>query len=260
MILRGQLYSKVLEMETNITVLAPEELEGEGHYKVVYLLHGLCGRSGDFIEYTLLPLYAKKYKTIFIMPEVARSWYTDMAFGLKYFTYISEELPVICKNLFNISSERQNTGVMGVSMGGYGALKCALTRPEIYGFCGALAPGCLYLREGLAEQRLEGKTKAFRDKIGAQTADDFYAVFGPNLDWRPDSEILDLAKKNQVSENKPVIYVACGNDDFLIESNLRFKEDMDSLSYPFTFEMWQGKHDWQFFDEALQRALQKMHY
>ena len=35
---------------------------------------------------------------------------------------------------------------------------------------------------------------------------------------------------------------------------------MDSLSYPFTFEKWQGKHDWQFFNEALQRALQKMHY
>jgi len=88
MILRGVFFSQKLGMETNISIVAPDKPSGQP-YKAIYLLHGICGRSGDWIDYTMLPNYSKEYQAVFIMPEVARSFYSDMKYGLKYFSYIT---------------------------------------------------------------------------------------------------------------------------------------------------------------------------
>ncbi len=101
MILKGNLFSQKLEMETSLSILIPDNTS-EKPFRVVYLLHGLCGRSGDWIDYTMLPVYAQKYNVLFIMPEVARSFYSDMKIGMNYFSYITKELPQICKSNFNI--------------------------------------------------------------------------------------------------------------------------------------------------------------
>ncbi|MFD3158834.1 alpha/beta hydrolase (plasmid) [Haloimpatiens sp. FM7330] len=255
MILRGNTFSKILEMETGITVVTPNEIKKEGKYKVAYLLHGLCGRSGDLADYTMLPAFANDYNIIFIMPEVARSFYTDMKYGLKYFSYITEELPTICKSIFNISSKREDTIVMGASMGGYGALKCALSKPEQYGYCCAFSSACLYLKESLHMQRLYGHTDKFKQTYGEQTVNDFYSIFGPELEWNSTYEIMDLAKKINNDKTKPIIYAACGTEDYMREFNIRFEKDMRMLDFDFTFEEWEGQHDWYFFNEAIRKAL-----
>ena len=64
------------------------------------------------------------------MPEVQRSFYADMAAGLDYFGYVAVELPAMCERMFGLPHERTKRYVMGLSMGGYGALKLAL-RPRI---------------------------------------------------------------------------------------------------------------------------------
>jgi S-formylglutathione hydrolase FrmB len=125
MILRGNVFSKILEMDTGITIVTPNDFKMDGTYKVVYLLHGACGNNGTWADYSMLPVYANHGKTIYVLPEVARSFYTDMKYGFKYFSYITEELPNICKTVFNISADREDTAIIGGSMGGYGALNCA---------------------------------------------------------------------------------------------------------------------------------------
>lgn len=62
MILRGHFFSSTLEMETGISLLLPKTDGERRPYKVVYLLHGLCGRSGDWIDYTMLPALADQYR------------------------------------------------------------------------------------------------------------------------------------------------------------------------------------------------------
>ena len=74
MILRGSVYSSMLEMETGITVIIPNKFNMEQNYQVVYLLHGLCGGNGDWANYTMLPVYANDYNAIFVMPEISRSF------------------------------------------------------------------------------------------------------------------------------------------------------------------------------------------
>lgn len=255
MILRGTVFSQTLGMETGLTVVIPNRLKNHKHYRCAYLLHGLSGSNTDWTNYSLLPVYADDYDIIFIMPEVGRSFYADMKYGLKYFSYITEELPEIIKNVFNISAKREETAIIGNSMGGYGALRCGLSKPEQYGYCCAFSSPCLFLKESMDTQKADGYAE-LKAVHGEQLLTDFKAIFGDELTWSSDYEILELAKKVRLNPEKPKIYCACGTEDFLHSENARFSSAMGFIYNDFTYEEWTGKHDWLFFNEALKRALQ----
>ncbi len=256
MILRGNFFSQTLEMETTITIVAPDKFSSQP-LKVVYLLHGICGRSGDWVDYTMLPNYSKNYHAVFIMPEVARSFYSDMKYGLKYFSYITEELPLMINSIFQISKRRDDIAIIGASMGGYGALKCALTKPDQYSFCGAFSSPCIMLKEHL--EYSEG-AKKFKELFGERLFTDFQAVFGETIDWNPQEDVIELAKKAKGKTIKPNFYLACGTEDSFYNDNKRFQGILHDLSYNSVFEDWNGNHDWIFFDEALKRALKYWHH
>lgn len=255
--LSGTVFSETLEMDTGITIVTPNKLNPDGEYRVVYLLHGMSGGSSNWLDYSMLPVYASSGSSIYIMPDAARSFYTDMKYGFKYFTYITEELPNICRNIFNISSNRENTAIMGGSMGGYGALKCALSKPEQYGMCGAFSSGCLFLREGLDELRRNGMPQEFRDNFGNQLAADFVSIFGENFEWKPEYEILELAKKAKAGGIIPKLYLTCGTEDYFYRDHLRFWNELSKMNIAFEFEEWKARHDFIYFNDALKKAIDK---
>lgn len=255
--LNGTVFSKTLGMDTGITIVTPNKLKENEPYKVVYLLHGLCGNNNNWLDYSLLPVYASSGNSIYIMPDAARSFYTDMKYGFKYFTYITEELPHICKNIFNISSDRENTAILGGSMGGYGALKCALSKPEQYGMCGAFSSGCLFLKENLDELRTNGLNKDFAANFGEQLADDFVSIFGENCEWKPEYEISELAKSAKNGGIMPKLYLTCGTEDYFYRDHLRFCNELGAMGIEYDFEQWQAQHNFIYFNDALKKAIDK---
>lgn len=258
MILRGQVFSELLEMETPISVLAPTESKKDTPRKVVYLLHGLCGCNDDFITHTMLPVYAAQYHCIFVMPSVARSFYADMVYGQRYFSYVAQELPQICRQLFHISSRREDTFIMGNSMGGYGALKCALTYPQQYAACCANAPGMLLLKDFFAELRQNAHTPQMQKEWGARFINDLQSAFGQDFAWSPDIEIFELAKRLRNTNESPRLLVQIGIEDHLLDINRRFNTQMQTLSLPFAYEESEGGHDFYFFDKAQKSGLEFM--
>lgn len=257
MILRGNVYSETLSMDTGLTIVTPKAYQQEGNYKTIYLLHGLFGNQDTWVNRSLLPIYAENYNAIFILPEANRSFYTDMAYGFDYFTYITDELPKICKSFFNISSKREDTAIMGGSMGGYGALKCALTKPEQYGYCCAFASACLFLKEKLNKYRQIRDSDTHYDQ---RFLKDLESAFGENLEWQPSHDILTLAKKTENNPLKPIIYAVCGTEDKFYEENNHFCAEMKKLDFEFTYEQWTGTHDWTFFNEGLKKSLEKINF
>jgi S-formylglutathione hydrolase FrmB len=258
MILRGDFLSNALRTTTNIQVFIPDNFKYEGPYRVVYLLHGLHGAQGSWFDYTMLPYYAKDYNAVFVTPEVGRSFYSDLKYGQRYFAYVGGELPQVCKKVFNISAKREDTAVMGCSMGGYGALKLALTYPERYGFCGAVAPACLFIKGILDGIRKDpGAMKGSEDTEAILM--DLYAIYGGDLVPREENDIIDILAKFPAGGEKPKIYAACGTEDELREENLLFKEEIQKAGFDYTYEEWPGGHEWYFFNEALKKALQFWH-
>ncbi|MBS5703159.1 MAG: prolyl oligopeptidase family serine peptidase [Butyricicoccus pullicaecorum] len=252
MLFRGTIFSKTLEMATGLVVAGPGNLS-KAPTQVCYLLHGLCGNSGCWADYTRLRLYAEERRTLFIMPEAARSFYTDMRYGGLFLQYVAEELPEICANLFRIPTGRENTAVFGGSMGGYGAFKVALNHPERFGACAALSPCCLMIGEEMDDLRQTPAEQA-EQTWGSTLMRDFHAIFGPELALCPQDNPVRLAER-AARGNAPRLYLACGRQDEYLDDCRHYHGILTALDVPHTYEEWDGAHDWYFFDEALRRAL-----
>ena len=247
MVLRGSVYSNILEMETGISVITPNDYGQAETYRVCYVLHGLCGGNADYSNYTMLPFYAYDKDVIFICPEVQRGFYENTAYGMRYFDYVATELPHLVKLVFNVSAKWEDTAIMGGSMGGYGALKCALTYPDHYGFCAAFSPAGTAMGAYLDTCR----------KSGQCNFPVFYNVFGKALHFDNSEDLTVMAARVAQSAVKPRVYMTTGNEDFLRDENLRFADDMKTLDIPFEFEELRGKHDLARFDQGIKRAIEK---
>ena len=254
MILRGDFFSDTLRMTSNIQVLIPDQ--GKEPYRIAYLFHGLHGDQGTWLDYTMLPYFAKNFNTIFVMPEVGRSFYLNLKYGRKYYDYVSDELPRICRKNFNISADRENTAVMGCSMGGYASLLLALTRPDQFGFCGAISSALLDFKKLL--KNLINDPQPYLD-TGAEaeaTYADLRCMYGEELGFRQDLDIPWLVENFPADTPKPMIYSTCGTEDELRKGNIELTRQMKNTDFNYTYEEWPGIHDWYFFNDALKKTLE----
>lgn len=237
-LLRVEFSSKALEMNTSFQVILPEE--GElSECKVVYLLHGLTDNCTGWTRYSSCERYARERGVALVIPEVQRSFYIDGVYGLKYFTYVSQELPRVCQRMFGLSSRREKNYVMGLSMGGYGALKCALTYPHRYAGCGSFS-GVTDLKTFMGRQALPMQPW------------EFTALLGLEHTVAPENDLSALAES---VENPPVIYISCGEQDVHYPMNTAFAEKLRQLGIPHRYDHRGGGHSWAFWDQSLRDCL-----
>ncbi|MBR4991956.1 MAG: alpha/beta hydrolase fold domain-containing protein [Clostridia bacterium] len=258
MILQGNVYSSALDMETTVCFVAANNFSKEPPRKVCYLLHGLQGRADNFINYTMLADWCRTYHVLFVLPDGQRSYYTDMAHGQKFFTYLTQDLPKIVRDVFRVSALPEDSYIMGTSMGGYGALKAALTYPENYAACAAFSPACLDMKRYMTAEWREGRDPdAFRRAFGDRIAHDFTAVFGPIGTWGDDHDLQELAKRNANVPKKPRLFTTWGEQDIFVDTNRLFPGQMAELGWQVeSKEVPDRMHNWTFFNEALKMGLQ----
>lgn len=246
-VLRGSIFSEVLYMDTDITIITPRKpKDATGNNKVIYPLHGLSENNGSWSNNLGLIISSQKYNITYIIPEVQRSFYTDMMYGLRYYTYIAEELPLIIEGLFNISAKREDTFVFGLSMGGYGALKCAFKNPERFSCCAAFSPACDI--KGIFNQYIDSD-KALSSELKAG--------FGINGELLEENDLYMLAKSCSKKAIKPVILMTCGTEDWLQEMSEDFYAYAKNLDLDIEYKQWEGEHNWEFWSESLQVAIDK---
>lgn len=240
--LRCDIFSQSLEMMTSFAAILPDE-GSLADCSVVYLLHGLSDNCTAWSRFTSIERYAREKGAAVIMPEVQRSFYTDMAHGLRYFNYISEELPKICARMFGLSRAREKNYIMGLSMGGYGAMKCALTAPAQYAGCASFS----------AVTEIERRVAGCEGACG----NEFRAIFGPELHVPESaklSALLDVADAGSL----PRFFVTCGEQDGLFAENCRHAAALADKGCGVTFRHWPGDHEWSFWDASVEMALDEL--
>ena len=234
--------SAALGFNTHMEVVFPQ-----GHTdapKVLYLLHGLSDSCTAWLHKTRISEYAQKNNYIVIMPEVQRSFYSDMAHGSKYFTYVSQELPEICEKIFNLKHTREKTFVAGLSMGGYGAMKCGLARPDFYAACASFS-GALDMKNRVEDAKQTGQNQL----------PEMAAILGEGLNFPDEADLFHLAREAVMQPVKPRVLITCGDADFLLEDNRRFTAHMQALNYSHKYIQWPGDHNWDFWEDCLPLAL-----
>ncbi|MBQ2252351.1 MAG: esterase family protein [Clostridia bacterium] len=239
--LQMDLYSESLGQTTSVNVLLPEKREGR-MFRTLWLLHGLTDGHDAWMRYTSVERYAKRYGLAVVMPSADRSWYTDTAYGKNYFTWITEELPEKIARLFcGYSAAREDNLIIGLSMGGYGALKAALTCPERYGFCASLS----------------GSLDVTR-KNRPYNLDEWRSIFGFELRDAADlagseHDLFALASRGG---DFPPLFLWCGTEDSLVEINRAFSAHLTSLGVAHTLKTSEGDHSWKWWDLHLKTALE----
>ncbi len=248
-------FSEVLTMRSTMYVLLPQrslvEVKSKRvlKYRTLYLLHGHSDDHTAWMRWSSIEKYVEGLNLAVVMPAVNLSFYTDMVHGKKYMQFISEEVPAVVRDMFPLSEEREDNFVAGLSMGGYGAFKLALTCPDRYAAAASLS-GALDVRETV---KAHGRPE---DKVWL---DGMRNVFG-DLAKVPNSkhDLFTLAKKVSKGSIKPRLYQCCGTEDFLYADNIRFRDAVRKLPLDLTYEEGPGEHVWPYWDKMIQNVLKWM--
>ena len=242
--------SEALNRNIHFDMYIPNDKAGEqqGKMKTLLLLHGYTGDA-----YNWVPEYlCRKYNFAVVMPNGENGFWLDgLSTGHKFCTFVGEELIGYLRRTFGLASGPDDTYVMGMSMGGFGALHTALAYPENFG--GAAAMSAALIVHGIAHM------KPGEDN-GVANYDYYHECFG-DLETVEDSDSNPevLVKRLKDSGKRiPEILMCCGTEDFLIENNREFHRYLDSIDVPHTYLESSGTHDMAFWDEYTVRFIEML--
>jgi S-formylglutathione hydrolase FrmB len=244
-LLRCDFFSDVLEVGTSMTVLLPQATDEQVGVSsaaarrpdgppVLYLLHGLSDDATAWQRFTSIERYAGEVGLAVVMPQVQRSFYTDEVGGARFETFLAEELPEVVGSFFRVSTEREDTFVAGLSMGGYGALRWALRQPERFAAAASLS-GALDV------------TALYDDRRPL-----FDRVFGGRPG--PEHDVFALLAASD-AERLPSFYVGCGTEDALHPSSLRFVDEATAAGCDVHVDFRPGEHEWGLWDATIRDVL-----
>lgn len=247
-----QFFSESLGLSTAMYVVIPETGTGQigmksgarrgRKFPVLYLLHGLSDDHTIWMRHTSIERYASERGIAVVMPAAGRSYYQDMAAGLRYWTHISEEVPRLARFFFPLSDRRQDNYVAGLSMGGYGAFRMAFSHPGRFAAAGSFS-GAL---------DVVNRIRAVR-RDAALDHNEMKHMFGSKLAVKNTSSDLFLLARRMARRGPcPRLYQYCGTSDFLYQDNLAFRNHATKLGLDLTYaEEEGGDHSWPYWDRQV---------
>ncbi len=231
---------------------------GKDHYapgmkfQTLYLIHG--GGDEDTLTYrfTNIERYAEEKKLMVVTPGIPNSFGADALYGVNYFSFLTEELPIIVQSLFPSSPKREDNFVAGYAMGGNVALAMGMIRPDLYQTCVDMSGGIgMTLNTDAMVEELAGDH--FRTRFPR-----FNATFGKPEDF-PGSrfDLYPIAKKH-VEDGDPLtdLYIVCGDKEFIrarVENDVK---KLQEIGHPVTYVKAEGyDHDFRTWDHFLEVAV-----
>jgi len=249
--LQVQFFSEALVVASTVNVILPERNQGIGVDaagkrelpQVLYLLHGYSDDHSIWMRRTSVERYAAKHNLAVIMPAVNHSFYTNEAQGERYWDYVSEELPETMHRFFRLSAAPEDTYVAGLSMGGYGAMKLALSHPERFAaaasFSGAVDIADFSRRD---EKGLGNMRRIFGDLTKVKGSD---------------NDLFHLLEKNASAPHKPRLWVACGTKDFLYPAHQKFCPALEKAGWELKHAETPGfGHEWAYWDQQISAFIE----
>ncbi|AJP23888.1 tributyrin esterase [Staphylococcus epidermidis Scl25] len=240
--------SKTLGMHQTINVILPEDKsyfdtnENAKPLKTMLLLHGLSSDTSSYMRYTSIERYANTHQLAVVMPNADHSFYSNMAYGHSYYDYILEVYDYV-HQIFPLSKKREDNFIAGHSMGGYGAIKFALTQSYRFSKAAMLsAPYDVsmfgqYQWYDFTPEAIVGNTQ----HVAGTSFDPYYLV----------EQAIDNGQA------LPQLYITCGTEDELYQGNIDFVNYLDEKGIPYQFKKAPGNHDYAFWDKAIEDVIDR---
>ena len=232
-------YSAALQRQMPYRVFLPTEVLPGQKLPVVYLLHGGNGGFRDWSNDSDVARYAAK-GPILVMPEGAFSYYQNAALKPqdKYEDYLTHDLIADVEARFPAARDRDHRAIIGISMGGFAAIKLALTRPDLFAFVGAISPAI-----DVCQRRFNLKRTGEWWRLRS--------IFGPTGSQTRHSADPFVLVQSANPALTPSIYLTAGESEPLLAPNRRFAALLKHRGFNYEFHTQPGGHDWGEWDSQL---------
>ena len=216
--------------ERRMTIYTPAGYEeGKGRYPVLYLLHGMGGdedawtATGRVAEIMDNLIAAGKAESMIVVmtngctKHVAAPGYSHEGMWRPYMSgsmdgSFEAMFPSIVKwvdSHYRTKAKKAYRAIAGLSMGGFHSMQISKEYPTMFDYVGLYSAAIFRGKEGIATyEKLEEK--------------------------------LD----RQFREGVKLYWIGIGEDDFLYDENVRYRELLDSKGYPYTYRESEGGHIW----------------
>lgn len=283
--------SRTLESDISTSLIAPVAVNGPhrirvtlpanyfqnpgSRYPVLYLLHG--GAGGNSAQWTTGGGAAEAItygrNVITVMPDGGKvGWFTnwvDQSGGAQKWAdfYLNQVIPWVDTNLRTIAS-KNGRAIAGLSMGGYGAVRLAQDRPDLFAsvasFSGAVDLGDMGTRTVVTEQAVQN---------GFSASGPFGSPFWPgDTVWNAQDP---MKRATRLAGLQVLLYAGGGNSDAdVIERTMgqsadRFSKTLNASGVPNFWWMYgrpgptvpfgcDGGHNFSCWNFALNDALPRI--
>lgn len=256
-IINMELYSQNLTRKTKVNVIVPDLSEKRrlpnGKLPVLWLLHGAFDGYQGWHRFTSVELYAQKRGIMIVMPDAENSFYSNFDLG-RYYDYLAIELPRMLAAYFPMSTERADTFIGGLSMGGHGTGQIGYRNPDKFAAMGIFSSAnFIDMNLPMAPGGMRRPCNFIRWQVlDCQDRD---------MDCLHDTEHDNRYLARLASEKGgplPKIFACCGTQDHCY---IDVKNDVGylrSLPNPFEVDYFEstGVHYWDFWDEWVRVFIQ----
>ncbi|MEJ2006011.1 MAG: alpha/beta hydrolase-fold protein [Cyclobacteriaceae bacterium] len=226
--------SPTLDMTRRMFVYTPPGYaDSNERYPVLYLLHGGGGDEDAWTTLGLAPtimdnlINSGKAKPMIVVmtngnPDQAAAFPASPVMdqpsqggvgmaNLKFEKSLVNDVIPYVENHYRVKTGRENRALTGLSMGGLQTLNTTFQNPEMFDYIGVMSMG-------------------FAD----------LSRFGIEIDHSERAAQIDALK-----EADPELYwIAIGKDDFLYESVVTLREELDKHNFDYTYRESTGGHTW----------------
>jgi S-formylglutathione hydrolase FrmB len=223
--------SAALGRDIEYRVISPSHLV-RAKLPVVYLLHGGGGGFRDWSNYSDVAGFAESGRLL-VMPEGEYSYYTNAVDPPqdRFEDYITRDLIDDVEDRFPAASGRANRAIIGVSMGGFGAVKIALRHPDLFAFAGGISSAIDVPRRAFSWKRLSQSRhyESVFGRTGSQTR-------------RENDPFVLIRTANP--QDATYFFLTCGEQEDLLPSNREFAALLAQRHFSHEFHSVSGGHDW----------------
>lgn len=248
--------SSVLNEDVYYNIFLPANYNEARNYPVIYYLHWFGGdhhSSDRFMETVDSLINEKEFpETIIIAPDGKTSWYIDDYAGkFNYSTmFVQEFLPYV-KGLYTIDKHPDKTTIMGISMGGFGALRFMMLYPDAFGIVVSFMAG-ISTKEQICQDSDEDYEMFHHQLYGeslkpADRANDFFMNNNPlYIAQNADAEMLRGKKW----------YIQVCDGDYHSLPNAELHAVFHKLNIKHEFRVSDGAHDGNCVDSNMNEAIE----
>jgi len=248
-------------------------------YPVVYYLHGYWApveaqQEGFKLHEAVQAAAEAGNELIMVMPDgcskLRGGFYSSSPTVGDYESFVADDLVEWVDANYRTIAKRDSRGLAGHSMGGYGTIRIAMKRPEVFSSIYMMSACCLPPQpiDVATAKRVETMTS---DDVAKAQFNDLAAV-STLATWSPDPTAANFLKVDtglkddgtldplvnyRLAANSPLVLLPqylpalqslegfamdIGDKDFLLDGNRLFREELDKFGIKYDFELYEGDH------------------